>query len=1142
MLKKLTCAVLALTMVLSTLVGVTVVSAEGSVQTDEKIETAAGINKTIDFTAMSEVPVYSAEKGEGFVEKSGAIMPSGYERQVAPTSQITVSSEGATVTESNGTYLNSVNSNQYNYGGLIYRIDTGAPGAYHLEVEVTSSPSETRVAPTGMDAGRLIGVNNWDNAGEVPRTVSAVWQENTWSYDFATGESFVEIEVEPSSLPKADAPKTVGIKSIKISSLDVNPAGDKPTIHILGDSTQKTYTFNETISAWGQTLVNYFNADKVNVINYSMGGRAMKSNYNEGRTEEVLIRGKQGDFVFIHSAHNDETISTDRFERGAAVEKDNLTKNNENYNRWLDMYVKAIKARGMTPVFVTAMPRTGNGRYSESATKPNGFNPDSPGNMRSKAATDSEVGLVELYAGAKSYIDSLDAKEVMYIYNNVEAGETPANNAANGSNGDGTHYREGASKQWCRIMLQSMYDQSVASTDTYKDKAIMQELVSYMTDSVQNAAKTGDWSDVFPEMASDVSAVGVVPGAVKQAESNYYYRNNIEKVLQLGLMHKDSNNLFKPTQAMTVGEFARAMEKVFGLDENSLTSYNKTYAELQASEVSVLSESSEDTEEAVTAESAEESNDADASVETAAGEYTVTVQQPTGGEVTVYNNSEFHTATADIKSGVKADTVIADNSYFTLTAPSEIVNKTDKGGVFAGNSDVSINYIEIRNNGTKQVKYTAKESGVLTLYLMFVDHKIITCENKTDGTMAQKYINDTEIAGETKANQYCPVHFNVEAGKEYELYTNGGTGRLFGVMYSSTDYPQSTTSLAVSAGDEIRVVANPSENYLNKAILLNGAEVTKAKEYTFKVTGDATVSASFSAEPALNRVTIIASDAALTREAMGAIMYDAYLAAYGKDSDGKWNKLEYMNQNGGVPSPDDPNYDPNIKYEGTPYIPLTGWAALTDINSVDNALYSKVKEVYNLGLMRSEQGIARGSIACGNQLEPKTVVTRAKAAKTLGFAYILTQPLTSASQKIPGGINHASETQEIAVPNSAAPSTPYFSGSDNPSDYDYVIKEAAYDTNGNLTVQLAYKGKETNPTAKLLIGVYDKDDEEIMTSSSIFDVEGTTVKDLFFVKPDNGETVKVYIWDGTDNMKPMSAVAIATDAPAEPTAAPTQTP
>ena len=44
---------------------------------------------------------------------------------------------------------------------------------------------------------------------------------------------------------------------------------------------------------------------------------------------------------------------------------------------------------------------------------------------------------------------------------------------------------------------------------------------------------------------------------------------------------------------------------------------------------------------------------------------------------------------------------------------------------------------------------------------------------------------------------------------------------------------RSTTSLQVSAGDEIRVVARPNDYYLNKAILVDGKEVATSKEYKF---------------------------------------------------------------------------------------------------------------------------------------------------------------------------------------------------------------------------------------------------------------------------------------------------------------------
>ena len=708
-----------------------------------------------------------------------------------------------------------------------------------------------------------------------------------------------------------------------------------------------------------------------------------------------------------------------RFVRGTNCQND-LAKSNALYNEWLDMYCTAIKARGMTPVLVSAMPRTGVGRYSESAAKPNGFLPDSPGNMRQKAASDPEVGFIELYEGAKAYIDKLDAKEISYIYNNTEAGETPAENAANGAKSDGTHYKEAASKQWNRIMLQSIYDQASGAADAYTDKDIMQRLISYMPESVQNAARTGNWSAVFPEMATDVSAVDVVPGAVKQPEANYYYRNNIEKALQLGLLHKNGENIFKPSDVITVGDFARGAEKAFGLAENALTGYTKTAAQLNAEGKTAASNNTVLLSDIHSVPAALAGS----------GNIAVTVTQPEGGTVTVYNESAFHTQTVDIGQGVAIGQLISDNDYFTLTAPNvtenpeKFENKSDKNAGFA-NQEISTNYISLRNSGpAMHAEYAAKASGVLTMYLMFDNTKLITCENITDGTQSQTYIEGEKADAANRGNRYNAVNFNVESGKTYRLYTNGGTGRLFGVMYQSTDYPQSTSALMVNSGDVIRVVAEPAENYLNKSLLVNGVQAAQTKEYTFTVTDAVQVSAEFTAEPALDETTVIPADAALTREAMGAILYDAYLLKMGKDSSGKWNKYAYMNQNGNVPSPDDPNYDPNIQYEGTPYVPLTGWGALEDISDIESSLYQKVKEAYNLGLLRTETGISRGTIENRTELEPKAQVTRAKAAKALVFVFTLTQPPKSANHLLPDGINHGAETAEFTAVNPDAAAVP----------------------------------------------------------------------------------------------------------------------
>ncbi len=975
----------------------------------------------VDFTKMTTVPVYSEQSGSGFVAKSSAIRATGFEREVAATSAITVDAEkGASVTEKDGTYLynksNSDDGDDYNYGGLIYRLDTGKPGAYHLEVEVADS-SNTTVAPTGMQASRLTGTSNWDNCLHVPRTVSAKWSGNVWSYDFATGEDFIEIEIEPNKLPTKDAAQTVGVKSIKITPLGVNPSSGKPTIHILGDSTQKAYSFNETISSWGQMLGEYFDPSKVNVINYSMGGRAMKSNYCEGRTMEPLIRGREGDYVFIHSAHNDETLSSNRFSRGSGIKSGTLDTNNASYQRWLDMYIKMIKSRGMIPVLVTAMPRTGNGAYSEGSSKPNGFNPDSPGLMRSKAASDPEIGLVELYAGAKTYIDSLEDNEVLYIYHTYEAGETPANNNANGSEGkkhDGTHYREAAAKQWCRIMLQSIYDQSVAATDTYTDKDMMAKLVDCMKAPVKAAAADPDhnWSAVFPEMASDVSAVGVVPGAAKQTnQANYYYRNNIEKALQIGALHKDSDNNFKPTQTITVGEFARGAEKVFGLTENTLNSYSLTYEELKASEAQPIEAASIDE----TADAAD-----------ATGDLTVTVEQPAeGGKVTVYNETQRIMAYGNVpeKSQIEADKVMVDNEYFTLTAPHNLAQNSKVPGndskVSFEDGKITGDYVYYRNKEEAEVKYTAKASGQLVVYasLNADTGRKIFLVNEADS-------NDSQAQDSGGASGAGSVTFNVEAGKTYKLYQSSSDQKLYGVVFQG-EYPHSDTSLNANSGDTIRVSASVDDGYTLNSITVDGESKSNKREYTFEITANTTVSATFDKEPEMIDQTLIASDAALTREAMGAILYDAYKAA--EEANGKWitNAKVYMNQKGGALSPDDPNYDPNITYNGGTYLPLTGWGALTDTDQINIGLYMKVKNAYNLGLIRTEEGIVRGDMKNGTKLEPTIDVTRAKAAKALVFCYILGQLPTDENHLIYME-NQADKTvADIAAPNPDAPKTPY---------------------------------------------------------------------------------------------------------------------
>ena len=73
--------------------------------------------------------------------------------------------------------------------------------------------------------------------------------------------------------------------------------------------------------------------------------------------------------------------------------------------------------------------------------------------------------------------------------------------------------------------------------------------------------------------ANDVSTIGNVPEGASSQGTNAYYRNQIEKVLQLGAMAKDENGNFNPNAEMTVGQFAKSLTELWDLDENVLSDY-----------------------------------------------------------------------------------------------------------------------------------------------------------------------------------------------------------------------------------------------------------------------------------------------------------------------------------------------------------------------------------------------------------------------------------------------------------------------------------------------------------------------------------------------------------------------------------------
>lgn len=491
------------------------------------------------------VPLYYSSVGYGFVQETSA-MPA---RQVH-TAQITSDGTGFVINEPQFTDESSTN---YNHYGMAFRIQA-PPGAYQVYVKTTSATAATTVSVSGMQTSRILKGGFWDAAKLVPISNFITASGNEWTYNYVNGQNFIDIEIEPN---KVNTP--VGVQEIVLTPIAPQPrqAGSLPTIFTLGDSTVKSYTFDETpMSGWGQVFDNMFDLSQVNVVNYSMGGRSFKSAYTEGRFNDILMTGKVGDYVLVQFGHNDEsTDENSRFGRGATEEM---------YETYIkDMYIPAIRARGMIPVLITPMSRV-NGAAQPGHVYTNSFKNRLFPDIMKEAAEELGVTLIDLNAESVKYYNAIGVEATTAIVMSIEAGETPGKtNDGSYANGhpsnkiDGTHYKEALAKQFARIIVTEIAGKGSAGDSKAAN------IASYLKQDVKTAIATSVWTDVFREMAGDTTT-----GA------GAYYRNQIEKLLQIGVMHKDLGGNFNPDADMAVGEFIAAISEIMDVDPSMLSGYS----------------------------------------------------------------------------------------------------------------------------------------------------------------------------------------------------------------------------------------------------------------------------------------------------------------------------------------------------------------------------------------------------------------------------------------------------------------------------------------------------------------------------------------------------------------------------------------
>jgi lysophospholipase L1-like esterase len=150
------------------------------------------------------------------------------------------------------------------------------------------------------------------------------------------------------------------------------PADPKlPSLVLVGDSLVRNGRGDGAGGqwGWGDSLGNFFDPAKVNVVNRAVGGLSSRTFLTQGHWERALTLIKPGDFVVIQLGHNDPGALNDNSRARGTIkgtgeeteEIDNiLTKQHEvvhTFGWYIRKYVRAAKAAGATPIVCSLTPR-----------------------------------------------------------------------------------------------------------------------------------------------------------------------------------------------------------------------------------------------------------------------------------------------------------------------------------------------------------------------------------------------------------------------------------------------------------------------------------------------------------------------------------------------------------------------------------------------------------------------------------------------------------------------------------------------------------------------------------------------------------------------------------------------------------------
>lgn len=219
-----------------------------------------------------------------------------------------------------------------------------------------------------------------------------------------------------------------------VNGIEITKVNDAVVVYLAGNSTVVDQE-KEPWAAWGQMIPRFFKPQVV-VANFAESGEALKSFEGERRLEKVESLMKQGDYLFIEFAHNDQKPG------GAHV--DAFT----TYKDELKKFIQAARERGAIPVLVTSMHRR---RFDENGKIINTLE-DYPEAMR-QMAKEENVALIDLNAMSKKFYEALGVEESKKAFVHYPANTYPGQDKALEDN---THFNNYGAYQLSKCIVEGI--------------------------------------------------------------------------------------------------------------------------------------------------------------------------------------------------------------------------------------------------------------------------------------------------------------------------------------------------------------------------------------------------------------------------------------------------------------------------------------------------------------------------------------------------------------------------------------------------------------------------------------------------------------------------------------------------------------